>query len=57
VIDYFHKVAYLIGSRNGGLMFSCECGSDTPLENIEAAIQAIEEYHTKPLAEVSKKWG
>lgn len=40
VKEYFHKVAYFLGSHDGGLMFSCECGSDTPLENIEAAMQA-----------------
>jgi uroporphyrinogen decarboxylase len=57
VKDYFHKIAYLIGSKDGGLFFSCECGSDTPLENIEAAIQVTQEYQSKPLEEVPKKWG
>jgi hypothetical protein len=55
VKEYFHKVAYLIGSHDGGLMFSCECGSDTPLENIEAAMQVILEYRARPIGDVRKK--
>lgn len=55
VKEYFHKVAYLIGSNDGGLMFSCECGSDTPLENIEAAMQVIKDYQSRPLSDVAKK--
>jgi len=55
VKEYFHGVAYLLGSHDGGLMFSCECGSDTPLENIEAAIQVVKEYQEKPLKDVPKK--
>ena len=56
VKEYFHKLAYLIGSPDGGLMFSCECGSDTPLENIEAAMQVISEYRLRLLENVQKKW-
>jgi len=55
VKDYFDKIAYLIGSNDGGLMFSCECGSDTPLENIEAAILSTKEYQETPLSEVKKR--
>ncbi|MGB9596876.1 MAG: uroporphyrinogen decarboxylase family protein [Candidatus Poribacteria bacterium] len=57
VKDYFHKIAYFIGSNDGGLFFSCECGSDTPLENIESAMQVIREYESKPIDEVPKRWG
>ena len=56
VKDFFHKIAYLIGSHDGGLFFSCECGSDTPLENIEAVMQVLQEYHSKPLESITKKW-
>ena len=55
VKDYFDKIAYLIGSNDGGLMFSCECGSDTPLENIEAAMQSTKKYQETPLSEVKKR--
>lgn len=56
VKEYFHKVAYFLGSHDGGLMFSCECGSDTPLENIEAAMQVLLEYQSKPLENVPKRY-
>ncbi len=56
VKEYFHKVAYFLGSHNGGLMFSCECGSDTPLENIEAAMQVLLEYQSKPLEDIPKRY-
>jgi hypothetical protein len=56
VQDYFDKIAYLIGSNDGGLMFSCECGSDTPLENIESAMKALKKYQETPIEDVPKKW-
>jgi len=41
---YFDRLVRFIGSPAGGLMFSCECGADTPLANIEAAMQAVKAY-------------
>jgi len=35
-----------LGSRDGGLMLSAECGPDVPLENIEALCRAFEEFRT-----------
>lgn len=56
VKNYFDEVAYYLGSHDGGLMFSCECGSETPLENIEAAMQVVRDYQERLLAEVPKRW-
>jgi hypothetical protein len=33
-----------LGSPEGGLWLSAECGPDVPLENIEAICQALEKY-------------
>jgi hypothetical protein len=33
-----------LGSKEGGLMLSAECGPDVPLENIKAICQAFEKY-------------
>jgi uroporphyrinogen-III decarboxylase len=44
---YFHRLAMSVGGPEGGLMFSCETGSETPFENIEAAFQVVQEYRER----------
>lgn len=46
---YFDKIANAIGDRRGGLLFSVECGADTPLANIEAAMKALVDYRHRGL--------
>lgn len=48
VKDYTRRVVQTVGGPDGGLVLSYECGSDTPLENIEAAMQAYQEWRDYP---------
>ena len=41
---HVREVVATLGSPEGGLWMSAECGPDVPLENIEAICQALERY-------------
>jgi len=42
--DHFREAVEKLGSPEGGLWLSAECGQDIPIENIEAICQAAEKY-------------
>jgi len=42
--DHVRECVAALGSREGGLWLSAECGPDVPLENIEAICTALEQY-------------
>ena len=41
---HVHEAVDKLGSPQGGLWLSAECGPDVPIDNIEAICQALEKY-------------
>ncbi|MBO3804089.1 MAG: hypothetical protein JTT11_09540 [Candidatus Brockarchaeota archaeon] len=44
IMEHVKNAVLELGSKDGGLMLSAECGPDVPLENVEAICKAFEEF-------------
>jgi len=54
VNSYVRRVVQMLSSQDGGLILRGQIGSDTPLENANAMLEAFVEYGTQ-YSEITQK--